>query len=136
VTDTTDLDGVIADLRVREELPERGGDLSFDAPWQARAFATVMTLYRQGFFEWNEFQARLIEAIQSADPADDTDAEEVYYRHWLEAVEDLLSDRGVVMGDELELRVREFESGERDASEFVVGVDHAHTHTHSHDHDH
>ncbi|WP_330633239.1 nitrile hydratase accessory protein [Halocatena halophila] len=130
----TDLDEIIADLREREEFPERGGDLSFDAPWQARAFATVVTLYRQGFFEWNEFQARLIEAIESADTADDEDIEDVYYRHWLEAAEQLLYDKGVLRGDVLDRRIGEFESGERDASEFVVGVDHAHTHTHNHDH--
>lgn len=130
----TDLDGIIADLREREEFPECGGNLSFDAPWQARAFATVVTLYRQGFFEWNEFQARLIEAIESADTADDEDIEDVYYHHWLEAAEQLLHDKGVLRGDVLNRRIEEFESGERDASEFVVGINHDHTHPHDHDH--
>ena len=132
----TDVETTIAELRENEDLPTRGGELSFDAPWQARAFAIVVTLYRQGRFEWNEFQSRLIEEIGSTDTADEGDAEEAYYRHWIAAAEKLLDDEGVIQADELEHRRGEFESGERDASEFVVGVDHAHDHVHGHGHDH
>jgi nitrile hydratase accessory protein len=114
--------------------PVADGDPTFEAPWQARAFATVVTLHRRGHFEWNEFQARLVETVQAAD--DDVEAsldetsEHDYYEHWLAAAESLLRDEGLLDGAELDARTDEFERGERDASEFVVGVDHAHDHDH------
>lgn len=58
-----------------------------------------------------------------------------YYEQWLRALESLLVDEGLVAEGELADRVREFETGARDASEFVVG-DHGHGHGHSHDHPH
>ena len=124
--------------------PVDGDDPTFDAPWQARAFATVVSLHREGLFEWNEFQARLAETVAAAE--DDADAalddvdETDYYEHWLAAATSLLGDADVVAGEELAARTDEFARGERDASEFVVGVDHSHAHDHSHggtdDHSH
>lgn len=130
------VDSAIDRARERVDLPEEDGELTFDAPWQARAFATVVALHNEGLFEWREFQARLIDNVQ--DESDDTeaiDAERDYYEHWLAAVEDLLREKGVVEAESLRQRTSEFVTGERDASEFVVGVDHAHDHTH-HDHSH
>lgn len=130
----TGVDRLIDDLREREAFPEQDGDLAFEAPWQARAFAVVVSLYRDGVFEWNEFQARLIEEVQSG-PAAGPEGEDAYYRHWIAAAETLLREKDVVTAEELRRRSGEFASGERDASEFVVGVEHAHAHTHGHDHE-
>lgn len=120
--------------------PLDGDDPTFEAPWQARAFATVVTLHEQGHFEWNEFQARLIETVQAADedadPSLEVRSEADYYEHWLAAAESLLREKGLLNPAELEARTAAFERGERDASEFVVGVDHAHAHSHDHGHDH
>lgn len=120
--------------------PVDGGDPTFEAPWQARAFATVVTLHERGYFEWNEFQARLIETVRAADGDADASLEDVsetdYYEHWLAAAESLLREKGLLDGAELEARTAAFERGERDASEFVVGVDHAHAHSHDHDYGH
>lgn len=116
--------------------PVDGDDPTFDAPWQARAFATVVSLHREGLFEWNEFQARLIETVEAAEGDEDAAlaaADETnYYEHWLTAAASLLEDVGAVDGDELAARIDAFERGERDASEFVVGVEHDHAHDHSH----
>jgi nitrile hydratase accessory protein len=116
--------------------PVEDGDPTFDAPWQARAFATVVSLHRQGRFEWNEFQARLVETVQAADDdaavSLDEASETDYYEHWLTAAESLLREKGLLDDAELAARTAEFERGERDASEFVVGVDHAHSHDHDH----
>ena len=130
--------------RAVETAAETGGPVegdapTFEAPWQARAFATVVGLHREGLFEWNEFQSRLIETVQAAEDGDVSfeDASETdYYEHWLTAAESLLRDTGAVADSELAERTAEFERGERDASEFVVGVDHSHSHSHSHDHPH
>lgn len=132
----TNLDERIADLRKRQDVPEHEDTPSFNAPWQARAFAAVVRLHRKDLFEWNEFQTRLIERIQSTEWTENDDVEAVYYRNWIEAAEQLLRDRGVFEGEEFARRVREFESGERDASEFAVGVEHAHAHTHDRDSGH
>lgn len=137
---------MMSEDRDNDSVAERGSDPAapprvdekhtFEAPWQARAFATVVALHHEGAFEWREFQARLIDEIQreSADNTG-TGSNRGYYAKWLTAAEKLLSKKGIVDPDILEQRSEEFLTGERDASEFVVGVDHVHNHTHRH-HDH
>jgi nitrile hydratase accessory protein len=133
-----DLVRTVADMQESEELPEGADDLVFDAPWQARAFALVITLYHQGVFEWSEFQRYLIEEVQAddedgdpptADGDDDEGTESIYYQQWIAAFERLLADKGLFQSAVIERRTAEFEAGERDASEFVIGE---HTHDHSH----
>lgn len=111
----------IAEIQNTEDLPEQAGELEFEAPWQARSFSLVVTMYRQGMFEWNEFQSRLIKEVQTGDHDGET-LESVYYRQWMAAFQKLLNDKGICDPDEIEQRVAEFRSGERDASEFVVGT--------------
>lgn len=109
------------------ELLEQSGESSdgeesvFDSPAQARAFGLVVALSREGAFEWNEFRDELVERIATDDGSLETDTERSYYDHWLEAIESLLEKDGYVLPDELDERAREFASGDRDASEFVVG---------------
>lgn len=116
------------DARARlAELVERSGGSSdgeeptFDSPAQARAFGLVVALSREGAFEWNAFRDELIDRIAGDDGSLETETEQSYYDHWLEAIERLLDENGYVSPAELEERAREFASGERDASEFVVG---------------
>lgn len=111
-------------------------DPTFAAPWQARAFALTVALRREDDFPWAAFQQRLVEELDE-DPERDVDAEDVadvesaYYRAWLAALERLLLEADVIDDAELAERVAAFASGERDASEFVVG-DHGHAHDHGH----
>ena len=116
--------------------PRRAAEPVFDAPWQARAFAIALSLTDrgEGDLPWETFQGRLVEEIEKgADGAAET--EPVYYEQWLRALERLLVEEGLVDPGELEARVEAFETGERDASEFVIG-EHGHGHDHDHDHDH
>lgn len=110
----------IAEIKNTEDLPEQAEELDFEAPWQARVFSLVVTMYRQGLFEWNEFQTRLIEEVQDENHDDET-LESVYYRQWMTAFQRLLADKGICDPNEIEERAAEFRSGDRDASEFVVG---------------
>jgi len=122
------VDQTIAEIRQREELPEQAEELTFEAPWQARAFSIVLAMYEQGLFEWSEFQSRLIEEVQDETPSKQMPLESVYYEQWIRAFERLLVEKGICDPDEISHRSAEFASGERDASEFVPGVDHSHSH--------
>jgi nitrile hydratase accessory protein len=128
---TDEVDRTIEEIKDAVGPPQEGDRLVFDAPWQARAFGLVVTLYRQGLFEWNEFQSRLIEQVQvDAFEDQEEDPESVYYRQWIAAFEQLLADKELLDDVALEERTLEFAHGERDASEFVVGEEGGHGHTH------
>ena len=132
---TDDLEATIREVRAATAPPGED-DAVFEAPWQARAFALAVAFRREDDFPWAAFQERLAEELEKADEAvDDPEAvEETYYRAWLAALERLLVSEGVLEEGELADRVAEFASGERDASEFVVG-EHGHAHEHAHEGD-
>jgi nitrile hydratase accessory protein len=100
---------------------DRGEGPTFDSPAQARAFGLVVSLWREGVFEWEQFQAQLIERIETDEGELATETERAYYDYWIEAAERLLEAEGHVSEESLEERAREFADGERDASEFVIG---------------
>lgn len=117
------------------------GRPTFEAPWQARAFAVAVILsdHYESVYSWSDFQERLVEEIQSdeaeaAEGARDAapsvnvaGSEQRYYEQWLRALERVAIEEGLLDADEVHRRVSEFSAGERDASEFVEG---------EHDHDH
>ena len=106
--------------------PEPGEDApTFDAPWQARAFAVAVALTDEDDLPWDAFQSRLVAEIDAGD-ADGDDPEEVYYRQWLGALERLLVEEGLLASGELTDRAAAFEAGDRSAHEFVAGDPHAH----------
>lgn len=72
----------------------------FEAPWQARIFAAVVTLADAGCFRWEEFQQRLI-----AEVARGKGNPEHYYEHWLAAAETLLAEKGLLTSDRLAARI-------------------------------
>ena len=128
---TDEVDRTIAEIKDAVDLPQQGDNLVFDAPWQARAFGLVVSLYRQGLFEWNEFQSRLIEQVQADAFADEEeDPESIYYRQWIAAFEQLLADKELLNDVDLEERTLEFARGQRDASEFVIDEEGGHGHAH------
>lgn len=73
----------------------RAEQRSFREPWEAQAFAITLSLYEQGLFTWPEWTAVLAEEIKRAQAAGDPDTGETYYRHWLAALEHILSDKGL-----------------------------------------
>ena len=114
-------------LAGRDDVPSVDDDgPTFDAPWQARAFGLAVALCEQTGRDWASFQGRLVDHRDDVDPAElDAAVEDVYYRAWLAALEDLLVEEGLLARTELGRRQAEFSAGERDASEFVAGdVDH------------
>jgi nitrile hydratase accessory protein len=108
--------------------PEPGDDApTFDAPWQARAFALAVALtdeHPEETLAWDEFQTHLVEKVNAEREAGDPEA--VYYRQWLTALERSLVEREILDPDDFASRVAEFEEGDRDGHEFVDGDPHAH----------
>ena len=92
-------------------LPRDNGELVFEAPWEGRAFGIAVTLNEQRLYEWGEFRDELVEKI-SAD--EEASVQSSYYERWLGAMEELLLKRGLVTLEELDRRMAEFASGQRD----------------------
>ncbi|WP_420446448.1 nitrile hydratase accessory protein [Candidatus Poriferisodalis sp.] len=84
--------------------PRDNGELVFSEPWQARAFGLAADLVDGGHFTWDEFRGHLIEAIAAAETAAaDDEARETwdYYRCWLTALEQAVTDGGLLEGTTL-----------------------------------
>lgn len=78
------------DLSSLPKLPRDEGGPVFAEPWQAQAFALAVRLSGQGYFTWKEWAAALAARLQGAD-----DDGSRYYEHWLAALEDLATQRGL-----------------------------------------
>ena len=118
--------------------PRRGGGAQpgdaqgpvFEQPWQAHAFAIVMTLYHDGHYTWPDWDDYLGHEIQSPEHFADappeptpTEAAETdranynrflaaceadggnYYHYWLAGLEKMLEVKGMVGADELAARI-------------------------------
>jgi nitrile hydratase accessory protein len=74
----------------------------FRAPWEAHAFAIVLSLHRAGLFTWGEWAATLAACIAEAQAGGGPDEGDTYYRHWLAALERLVAAKGGGSAAELE----------------------------------
>lgn len=72
----------------------------FREPWQAKAFAMVVLLHRQGRFEWDEWVRVLGAEIAAAaqQPGEDPDA--AYHRQFLAALERIVAALGIASADD------------------------------------
>ena len=77
------------------ELPGDDAAPVFQAPWEAQAFALVLSLYDKGLFTWPEWAASLAQEIKAAEAAGDPGRGDTYYQHWLGALEQLLARKQV-----------------------------------------
>ena len=147
--ESVDVDTPLVERARFPDLPLGDEELTFEAPWQARAFAVAVVLsdHYEGAYSWADFQERLVEEIQS-DESERRDgdgcnthvgaieSESRYYEQWLRALERVVLESGLIDAGEVSHRVAEFAAGDRDASEFVEG-EHDHgegTYDQSHDH--
>jgi nitrile hydratase accessory protein len=73
----------------------------FGAPWEAQAFALALALHDKGLFTWPEWAAALSGAIKSAQAAGDPDTGQTYYRHWLAALERIITEKGITTAEAL-----------------------------------
>ena len=77
------------------------GEPVFGAPWEAHAFAMAVQLHQRGLFTWPEWADALSQQIRAAQAAGDADLGDTYYRHWLAALEELVTRKGASTGAEL-----------------------------------
>jgi nitrile hydratase accessory protein len=78
-----------------EALPVEGEGLVFEEPWQATAFALAVHLSAREAFPWSEWSATLgheIEQQARREPA----AADAYFDRWLDALERLCLEKGLV----------------------------------------
>jgi nitrile hydratase accessory protein len=73
----------------------------FREPWEAQSFAMALALHERGLFTWTEWAATLAGEIKRAQAAGDPDTGETYYRHWMAALERLISAKGVATSETL-----------------------------------
>ena len=73
----------------------------FEEPWQAQAFAMVVTLHQRGVFTWGEWAACLSAEIKSE--------EKPYYEHWLAALENITRQKQVIAEDERLERIKDWD---------------------------
>ena len=81
----------------------------FKEPWQAQAFAMVVTLSEAGLFSWQEWSSELSASIQSQQKMGDPGDGETYYLHWLETLEKMLSRKNLIEHADLLKRISEWE---------------------------
>jgi nitrile hydratase accessory protein len=83
-------------------LAERDSPV-FAEPWQASAFALAVHLSERGAFAWSEWSAALGHEIQAAAPHGPEEGA-AYYHRWLEALERLCREKGLVDAVEISRR--------------------------------
>ena len=87
-------------------LPAEDADAPrFAAPWEARAFALVVTLARDGHFAWSEWVEVFSKEVAAADAIEAAGGTPPsYYAQWLVAAETLLAQKGLAAPSQLEAR--------------------------------
>ena len=96
---------------IAEQFYPDGKEPVFDEPWMARAFALTVRLHQRGVFGWSQWSRYLSDAIALNTENSNNVA---YYENWLQALENLLHDQGVVGAKEYleEIRQLRFPAGE------------------------
>lgn len=91
------------------EAPRRNGELVFEEPWQSRAFGVVVALAESKVCDYGEFRRRLIAAIGDweRDHAATPESVYLYYERWLESLECLVTERGLLSQAEIAARTEE-----------------------------
>ena len=86
------------------------GAPTFREPWQAKVFAMVVLLHRQGRFEWDEWVQVLGAEIAACpqQPGEDPDA--AYHRQFLAALERIVAALGIANPDDQLRRKEEWRS--------------------------
>ncbi len=87
-------------------LPLDTGDaLKFFEPWQAKAFAIIVTLARSGHFSWAEWVDCFSKEVAAATAVEAAGGSpKTYYEQWLTAAEALLINKGVTSRAQLQAR--------------------------------
>ena len=83
---------------------EQGTQRPFHEPWQAKAFALVVLLHRQGYFGWDEWVRTLAAEIAASPQAVGETADQAYHRQFLAALERIVVTHGMSAPETLHAR--------------------------------
>jgi nitrile hydratase accessory protein len=100
-------------LRALPALPRDEPGPVFKAPWEAQAFAMTVSLHARGVFTWREWADALAAELAAASARGGPDDGAHYYEHWLAALEKLVAGKRLILGNELERRVDEWDTAAR-----------------------
>ena len=92
----SDLATVDAALGDQTPLPRDNGELVFEEPWQGRALGMAVVVLDRLDVPWADFRRHLASAIAVHPAAKDESPATAYYAAWLDALERLLAERGVI----------------------------------------
>lgn len=92
------------DLDLFAGMPRDEEGPVFREPWEAQAFAMAVRLHEAGVYSWSEWAAALSAEITRAQQAGDADRGDTYYHHWLNALERLAGEKGLLEAVELHAR--------------------------------
>ena len=81
--------------------PSANGERHFSEPWQAHGFALTLLLHQKGVFSWVEWAEALAARIRQAQAGGDPDDGSGYYRHWIDALEQLMITREIATAGQL-----------------------------------
>ncbi len=101
------------DLDSLPAIPRDADEPVFRAPWEAQAFAMVVTLHERGCFTWKEWASYLANEIAAAKDRGEADDGSRYYEHWLAALEKIVNAKGFVSARELASRKDEWDRAAR-----------------------
>ena len=76
----------------------------FRSPWEAQAFALALALLDRGLLRFDAWTAALAQAIRAAQDRGDPDTGATYYQHWVDALEQQATARGLVTAASLAQR--------------------------------
>jgi nitrile hydratase accessory protein len=91
-----------------DELPAPPRDQHgpvFNEPWEAQVFALAVRLSEAGCFTWAEWATTLSQEIKAAQARGDPDLGQTYYQHWLNALERLCLEKGLVGCEDMRQRL-------------------------------
>jgi nitrile hydratase accessory protein len=86
----------LAEVDGRTALPRDNGELVFEEPWQGRALGMGVVVLERTGASWAEFRRHLVAAIRQRSPELGESAASAYYAAWLDALEALLAERGLL----------------------------------------
>lgn len=117
---------------------------SFDAPWQAEAFAVTVNLVKNGAMTWVDWVAEFSKHIADAPQQTNESVNDAYFRQWLSALEAIVIQKGMTQPQEVDethehWRRSYLNTPHGQPVEFSRGYappDHDHDHDHDHGHDH
>ncbi len=102
--------------------PRDNGELVFAEPWEGRAFGLVMTLVDRGVVPYEAFRAALVGRVAAWETDPPPGQTWSYYRCWLQALEQVLTDRALLTPEDLDARADAF--AQRPTGHDHVGHDH------------